>query len=220
MRSKGTLERIWRTYPIGKSKERSSKTTSRRQRSCGRSKNQLIEKAKRRRAIPDVVSTLKAMNRQIVGICRALLILLPILFTIVFVIQKLQDTASELMQKAKMDFYVDQTYDFIGGNNRHIVSIRDGKIDFMVFMKARERGYPNYSASMIGENRAVGFIMRTSFKDRVNITGSSKAYELTKDGVKSTSIDIEISPLELPELLGKFEGDYTIRKLEEIKDEL
>lgn len=67
-------------------------------------------------------------------------------------------------------------------NDRMAISVRSNKVDFIVFYRSSSnQGYPRYLSSELSEGLAVGHILVSSYNDRIELTGTRKAYEI-RDG--------------------------------------
>ncbi|MBK1875771.1 hypothetical protein JIN87_02765 [Pelagicoccus mobilis] len=95
-------------------------------------------------------------------------------------------------------------------NDRIAISIRKGKVDFVVLYGSKQGGYPKYSGGKIGNGTAVGHILRTSYTDRIELTGTRKAYEIRNGQVHSAPIRRSVDAWRLSEFIDSIRENPTV----------
>lgn len=117
------------------------------------------------------------------------------------------------------NYYVDQSIGIDSNRMRVALSIRSGRLDYIVFINERIKGYPRYAATLIEENKAVGYIMVSSFNDKIKISGTRKAYDISDGELIEHSINIRLGAFDVPRLISLLGTDFSIDQLKQIEDQ-
>lgn len=100
-------------------------------------------------------------------------------------------------------------------NDRVAISVRDSKVDFVVFYNSSpSERYPGYVGSKIGnDGLAVGHILMGSFNDRMELTGTRKAYEIQDGQVLQYPIRMHMSAEAYAKALAEIQEDPSLAGL-------
>ncbi len=123
----------------------------------------------------------------------------------------------ELANEFTDDFYIDHSS---YGGSSVAISVRGGKLDYIVFYNKEERWHPNYFVSMSEKDKPLGQISITSRTDIVEVTGSKKAYEILDGDVRELPVNMRLTRNGAWDLVTLLGNDYSLKKLIEVRDEI
>lgn len=102
-------------------------------------------------------------------------------------------------------------------NDHMAVSVRNGVLDFVVFYRSAESGYPKYLGQRRGDGLAVGHILKTSYSDRLELTNTRTAYEMRDGQILQYPIRQTLTPNSLGDFLIELRANPSIEGLRSMR---
>lgn len=112
------------------------------------------------------------------------------------------------------DYYFETSVPTLDGERQLAINLVGGAVDFIVLIHGDNRGFPRYVGSKLGKDEVIGQIYETSFSDRIEISGTEKAYEISNGIVTEKAFSHRMSSREIPDLLGALGDEFTLERLE------
>lgn len=112
------------------------------------------------------------------------------------------------------DYYYETSVPTLNGERQLIVNLVGGAVDYIVLIHGDNRGFPRYVGTRMGKDKAMGEIYLTGYSDRIEITGTGKAYEISNGKVEQAKVAHRMSSREIPDLLGALDDSFSLEQLE------